>query len=206
MVCNRVHGIPAINQMLERNEKNADRRCSWPPPDRVTFRGSLVLAVFRGSIHQCPGLVRGFRSPMETRGRGEEGRGGWAARRGPRTTSRLQIALFARVSGHAVKVFNGILPLLRSLEASSRESRSVAPLSSVVLISPFFKTVSLLILLKWSKYNVFVIYRIFISSSYILPCPGKFHYFGGILLLVIKKNYYSITLKKNRTRSWTQGK
>lgn len=66
MVCNRVHGIPAINQMLERNEKNADRRCSWPPPDRVTFRGSLVLAVFRGSIHQCPGLVRGFRSPMET--------------------------------------------------------------------------------------------------------------------------------------------
>lgn len=139
-------------------------------------------------------------------GGGEEGRGGWAARRGPRTTSRLQIALFARVSGHAVKVFNGILPLLRSLEASSRESRSVAPLSSVVLISPFFKTVSLLILLKWSKYNVFVIYRIFISSSYILPCPGKFHYFGGILLLVIKKNYYSITLKKNRTRSWTQGK
>lgn len=25
-----------------------------PPPDRVTFRGSLVLAVFRGSVHPRP--------------------------------------------------------------------------------------------------------------------------------------------------------
>lgn len=63
-------------------------------------------------------------------------RGGDGPLEGPPRGYKLHCSL---VLAAMVKVFNGILLPLRSLEASSRESRSVAPLSSVVLISHFLK-------------------------------------------------------------------
>ena len=86
MVCNHVHGIPAVNQMLQRNEKKMRHAVvrTFPPPQLARVHISRIAS--GASISwECPPC----RVPS-------------VARKSPGTTSRLQIALFARVSDQGI--------------------------------------------------------------------------------------------------------